>query len=206
MSRTSYYRLDGEIQYFGASTRRWQAHRSMGFQPKEQQMKAKENTIQIFVQSELGLGKRLLVEHIVKALEPFLAKNPPIKITVMTTEGDLYCYGAVNKEYESPPKKSGFRIIMPSCKWYFISLYRSDRSDQAVFSIGFTELEHIAAELKVSPYVDHCPNPRVLEIWAERAGHELPEEELEKVTGRWIREGNRDPWAREDYHQNDFGK
>jgi hypothetical protein len=66
-------------------------------------------------------------------------------------------------------------------KWYQLFLVHKE----VVTPIYFHELEPFAAEMGCSAFVDHVPNPRVVEVFAEAKGFGLDGQAWEMMLGRW---------------------
>lgn len=63
-------------------------------------------------------------------------------------------------------------------KWYGLYVVRPDAQ---VEEVPFPTHETL------TPYIDHVPNPAVVEAWAEANGYEVDEMALEMMIGRWQR-------------------
>jgi len=71
------------------------------------------------------------------------------------------------------------------CKWYDLYLVHSDGRAE---KIGFPEMEEDAAKLGVSICHDHCPNPVVVQRFADRNLYVLCKEAQEMIDARWFLE------------------
>lgn len=70
-------------------------------------------------------------------------------------------------------------------KWYELYLIREGE----VLIVDFEALEPFTPKGE-SAYVDHVPNPRAIELYAEAQGYQVDELFLEAAYGRWFLEGN----------------
>ncbi len=69
-------------------------------------------------------------------------------------------------------------------KWY--ELFLIDITFK-VYSVDFEVLEKYCDGNK-SAFVDHCPNPSIVDKYAEAMGYHIPEIALELMWGRWVTE------------------
>ncbi len=68
-------------------------------------------------------------------------------------------------------------------KWYELFLVHPDGRVEEVW---FSEMEKDAAELHIVACPNHCPNPMVVQKFAERKGYILNNEAKEMIDGRWF--------------------
>lgn len=68
-------------------------------------------------------------------------------------------------------------------KWYELFVIHPDGGIEALL---FHELD----DGEGTTYVDHCPNPRKVEAYAEKHGMYVDEIALELIAGRWVLGGN----------------
>lgn len=78
------------------------------------------------------------------------------------------------------PKENPLLTVDLYVKWYSLHLVLPDGSVQRV---TFGELEPFADD--VLPYVDHTPNPTVVEKFAAAKGYDIDELAFEMMVGRW---------------------
>jgi hypothetical protein len=67
-------------------------------------------------------------------------------------------------------------------KWYGLELVMLDGT---VEEVGFGELQALADERGTPAYVDHVPDPTLVQALAERRGWELDAVSYEVMVGRW---------------------
>lgn len=72
------------------------------------------------------------------------------------------------------------------CKWYTLHLLHPDGR---VEPVSYGVLEGFCDGEEQTPYVDHVPNPVLVERLCAAMGWELDEQSHEMMIGRWIMEG-----------------
>ena len=86
--------------------------------------------------------------------------------------------------YIDSPKDVPVLTVENRSKWYVLSvLYPSS----SLAPISFEALEEVS-EAGESAYVDHVPNPDVVERYAEHMGWYMCPQSLEMIRGRWYYE------------------
>jgi hypothetical protein len=72
-------------------------------------------------------------------------------------------------------------------KWYELFLVKKEWGDLVLYSVHFGHLEDVCPA-DVSPFLDHCPNPLCVRLFAARNDFHLDELADELITGRWQNE------------------
>lgn len=70
-------------------------------------------------------------------------------------------------------------------KWYELFIWWTDGQ---LLKLPFNKLEDVAFEMGVSAFVDHVPNPTVVEAYAERHDYGIDELAHDLIKGRWHNE------------------
>lgn len=72
------------------------------------------------------------------------------------------------------------------CKWYTLHVIHPDGHGAPV---GYDELEAYCSKDEMSAYVDHAPNPVLVERMCDALGWYMDPQSYEMMVGRWIAEG-----------------
>lgn len=97
-------------------------------------------------------------------------------ITIQSPRGHNLAL-SITDEYNGAP----ILTVEIYCKWYSLFVVDSARS---IREISFSELEDFS--LDEAPYIDHVPNPKAVQRFAEKRGYELDELALKLLLGRWV--------------------
>ncbi len=83
------------------------------------------------------------------------------------------------------PRSGDKPVLTAECysKWYSLFLVYRIHDEVAIDEVPFPE----DATGKLTPYIDHVPNPLVVDAWAKEKGYELDELAVEIMIGRWLR-------------------
>lgn len=88
--------------------------------------------------------------------------------------------------YQGPPPTITTLTVESYGKWYELQALHPDGR---VEPVSYGTLEGFCDEEEMTPYVDHVPNPVLVERLCNAMGWELDEQAHEMMIGRWLREG-----------------
>lgn len=88
--------------------------------------------------------------------------------------------------YQGPPPTITTLTVENYGKWYELQALHPDGR---VEPVSYGVLEGFCDDNERTPYVDHVPNPVLVERLCNEMGWELDEQAHEMMIGRWIREG-----------------